>query len=254
MRPKCFVYLLPEYFCPPSNPFAAVVIDTFRFTTTATKALASGAASVLVAKDIEQAHCLYEVLGKPRPLLCGERHCNKIEGFDLGNSPLEFTKDQVAQRTLIFTTTNGTRAVQACANADSIFLGCLRNRSSLCQLLNLENDLDIHIVCAGTDGNIALEDSITAGAIVKQLVSQYEIGSDATNLSLQAWLAISSTLESGDAFHIPLPLLQAQGGHNLVAQGYERDIEYAIELDVEPAVAKLSANSPAPSFTLSRVA
>ena len=187
------VSLLPQLF--PADGIApvdaAVVIDTLRFTTTACQALAVGAKSVTVAADIEtardhagpQSAIQSRGLAADRPLLCGERHCRPIAGFDLGNSPYEYTPQSVHGRELIFTTTNGTRAVSTARLASQIYLGSLVNRTAVAQALVTANpsgnDFSSWIVCSGTDGEVAAEDVLAAGAILdalQQLRRQSETG------------------------------------------------------------------------------
>jgi 2-phosphosulfolactate phosphatase len=113
-----------------SESTLAVVIDTLRFTSTACVALQAGADSICVAAEVDAARSMKADLGIST-LLCGERHCHRIEGFQLGNSPLEYTSEVVAEHALVFSTTNGTRAVEAAKGAQQILLASLLNRAAI---------------------------------------------------------------------------------------------------------------------------
>ncbi len=148
----------------------AIVIDTLRFTSTACVALSGGAASIAVMSDIDAARRVASST-EPPMLLCGERHCVRIPGFDLGNSPLEYTPERIAGRRLIFSTTNGTVAVEATRAAQTTVLASLLNRQRVVQWLSAAPGSIAWIVCAGTDGQVAQEDVLTAGAIIDGLSS-----------------------------------------------------------------------------------
>lgn len=147
---------------------SVVVIDVLRATTTMTEAMANGATNVLPVNNIEEAIALYRARGEENSVLAGEREGQQIDGFDLGNSPQEFTAAAVQGKTVIFTTSNGTRALNHVKNSDSVFLGCLRNRKALCEFL-IKEDKDVALVCAGTDEHFSADDYYCAGAIIDGL-------------------------------------------------------------------------------------
>ncbi len=220
----------------------AVVIDTLRFTTTACCALHNGATSVRVAATVAQARELAVKL-PTSTLLCGERQCHAIEGFDLGNSPLEYVSTKVANRELIFTTTNGTVAVEAVKHARNILLAALVNRSAACRYLRHQLSGDIAIVCAGTDSQIASEDVLTAGAIADELLKSgtFCLGHDAAKLAHRCWQAIAS---AASPLAIYDEFCQALGGRNLLDANYDRDIHFAAQLDSIDAVPRNVENDP----------
>ena len=152
---------------------SVVVIDVLRATTTMTEAIASGATNVLPVNDIEEAIALYRARGEANSVLAGEREGKKIDGFDLGNSPQEFTAAAVQGKTVILTTSNGTQALNHVKNSDSIFIGCLRNRMAMCQKL-LEEGKDVSLVCAGTDEKFSADDFYCAGGIIAGLIDAGE--------------------------------------------------------------------------------
>lgn len=207
-------------------PTIAIVIDTLRFTSTACVALQAGTQCVRVISDIEQARLLAATT-QPAMLLCGERHCVKIPGFDLGNSPLEYLESTVNQRELIFSTTNGTVAVEAVQAAEQIALGSLLNRSALTKWLSEHPIQRAWIVCAGTDGQVAQEDVLTAGALLDGLhkLAKVDHLNDSASLSLNAWRQVQLENRLLDE------LRAAKGGRNLIENGFTQDVEFAARID-----------------------
>lgn len=222
----------------------AIVIDTLRFTSTCCQALVSGAKDIRAAAELDAARQLAQSIGS-LVMLCGERHCNRIEGFDLGNSPLEYQSHVVGGRSLVFSTTNGTRAVQAAQAAEQVIMCGLVNRGAVANYVQQSGFDHVWIVCAGTDGQIAAEDVLTAGAVVQSLLV----------LDRHARLANDSALMAANlmaqlvAAHRPSTLLdglqqylsQTLGGRNLIESGYRSDLLEVARLD---ALDVVPGNSP----------
>jgi 2-phosphosulfolactate phosphatase len=152
----------------PSEPVSApvgIVVDVLRATSTIAQALASGWPRVLCAPGIEEAQAVREQLGEG--LLGGERYAERIEGFDVGASPREFLDG--GDVPLIFSTTNGTRAIlTAASSCEHVFLGSLLNLDAVAAAAR-ERGEDVAIVCAGFKGTFALDDAYCAGRIVQLL-------------------------------------------------------------------------------------
>lgn len=232
----------------------AVVIDVLRATTVITTALRAGAADVVVCGEIDEAVRLAETT-EPRPLLCGERACRPIPGFDLGNSPSEYTPSRMAGRRLIMTTTNGTRAVLAARGFPRILAASFNNLAAVVARLSCHDE--VSIICAGTDGETTEEDDLLAGAIVDSLLAVERLGGDdgvgndrdprrdesglgtAASAVLRAW---RDYLASGQA--LADRLAESTGGRNLIAQGYQRDIDVCAELDSTTAIGIIDAAGP----------
>ncbi|MDE2875145.1 MAG: 2-phosphosulfolactate phosphatase [Gemmatimonadota bacterium] len=150
----------------------AVVIDVVRATSCIVEAIANGARAVHPAVSVEEAAALRATLNGRgrRPLLCGERGGLRIEGFDLGNSPAEFTEAAVGGRSLVMTTTNGTRAFAAASRAGRVLAASFLNRSAVAGAVR-EDDA-VAIVCAGKEGRFSLDDAVCAGHIVRALLDR----------------------------------------------------------------------------------
>jgi 2-phosphosulfolactate phosphatase len=143
-----------------------VVIDVLRATSTITHALVNGARSVLPVGSVEDAARMAEQIGRDAVLLCGERDAEPIRGFDLGNSPAEFTAGRVAGKTLVMTTTNGTVALLAAAGAAKCLVGSFLNVTAVAEQLAADG-ADALLLCAGRAGAFALEDAMCAGRIAR---------------------------------------------------------------------------------------
>ncbi len=142
-----------------------VVVDVLRATSTIAQALASGWPRVLCAPGVDEARAVRDQLGEG--LLAGERNAQRIEGFDVGASPREFLEG--GDVPLIFSTTNGTRAIlTAAASCDRVVLGSLLNLDAVTADAR-ESGEDVVIVCAGFQGAFAFDDAYCAGRIVQLL-------------------------------------------------------------------------------------
>jgi 2-phosphosulfolactate phosphatase len=148
---------------------ACVVFDVLRATSTFLTAFANGARRICPVTTIDEARELKARL--PEALLGGERGGVRLEGFDLGNSPLEYRAERVRGRDIIATTTNGTVALRACAHAGAVFAGALINIDALALHLaeNRPAGGRLLLVCAGTGGDFAIEDGYAAGALISRL-------------------------------------------------------------------------------------
>src|SRR5438105_72035 len=169
------VYLLPEL-VPPGRLAGglAVVIDVLRATTTIVYALAGGCTAVRPCAEVEEARALAGHMRAGRVLLGGERGGTPLPGFDLGNSPREYTAKLCHGNTLVLTTSNGTRALLRTVEAERVILAGFVNYSAVCEQLR-HDQRPIHIVCAGTEGEVALEDALLAGALVDFLCEAGEM-------------------------------------------------------------------------------
>jgi len=214
-----------------------VVIDVLRSTTTIVHALEAGAREVIPCEEVEEARQIAGCLPSGEAILGGERGGLQIEGFDLGNSPAEYSPDRVGGKTIVFTSTNGTRAMARARQARRILIGAFVNATAVARrLLGQEQ---IHLLCAGTRGQIGQDDMLLAGLLVERLSRQ---GGLAYQQNAEAITARQSWLHS-----FPLPralgteplepqrlaeeLRKSPGGQNLLALGLGDDILAAAQLD-----------------------
>ncbi len=190
--------------------------------TTIIHALAAGCTSVRPIAEIDEARKLADGM-HGRVILAGERGGEKIPGFDRGNSPLEFNTKNSIGCTLVLTTTNGTKALLRAGEAERVLIAGFVNFSAVCEQL-LADTRPIHIVCAGSEGEPSLEDSMLAGAIIEHLCDFYEL-----QLNDSARLAWDCFENQGLVLHSALEL--GRGGEALLRLGYDKDIIAAAEVD-----------------------
>ncbi len=168
---------------------SVVVIDLLRATSTIVNAIVNGAHKVIPVAEVSEAVAVLRSLDRRDAVLCGEREGLPLPGFDLGNSPADYTRERVGGKTVVITTTNGTSALHAVRNAPNVFLGALSNRRAVAKAL-LEQGKDVCLVCAGTLGRFSADDIYCAGGIVAALrelgaeVSLNDLGIVAENLYL----------------------------------------------------------------------
>lgn len=241
MSRQLFVALLPAHIDETRlENSLAVVIDVLRASTTVCAALSQGAKRIIPFASIEDTKRFATRLAESgeTPLLCGERGCVRIDGFDLGNSPFEYTSETIANRTLLFTTTNGTRGLMAVAKASWIAMGCFANLSALVDRLAREQG-DIYLVAAGTDGRVTLEDALAAGAITQALRARQPsltLANDEAHIAL----ALNNQFSTPD---LRLgALAQSTGGQNLRRLGLDNEIAFCAQADTY-SVVPLLANS-----------
>jgi 2-phosphosulfolactate phosphatase len=219
------VYLAPGLFEPEDLiGAAAVVIDQLRASSTICSALGAGAAAVVPCEEVAEARD--RARASPGSLLGGERAGQRLEGFDLGNSPAEFTPERVRGRTIVFTTTNGTRALLRARRADPVVLGSLLNREAVARAVAAARR-PAALICAGIRGGLCAEDVLAAGAIAGRL---RELGlgveDDAARLAIEAWERVAPARAS-----LLAALHASQGGRNLASIGLESDVEATARLD-----------------------
>lgn len=203
----------------------AVVIDVLRATSTMVEALANGARAVFPAPSIDEAVRLAQNIGREQVLLCGERRSLPIEGFDLGNSPREFTEDRVAGKSLVMTTTNGTPALVASVGAHRTLVASFLNLDAIVDAL-VQGGEPITIICSGRDRRFALEDAICAGAIILGIQSRV-----AESLELNDAAATAAVLARSYMSDLEEALYQTAAGRQLVDAGLGEDVAFCASVD-----------------------
>jgi 2-phosphosulfolactate phosphatase len=250
MQPTLNVYSLPNFVHPAEMAGAtAVVIDVLRATTTIVHALAAGAEEVLPCLEVSEARSLAKEFSAEDILLGGERQGMPIEGFDLGNSPDEYMSKQVAGKKVIFTTTNGTRAMIHAQRADEILLAAFVNASAVAR--RLYDREHVNILCAGTNGKIGHDDVLLAGMLVERLQREggmvYQQNGQAIT-ARETWLhAFALPLALGaeplNPDQLADELRKSLGGRHLMELGLEDDILAAARIDRFDIVPRLDPES-----------
>lgn len=203
-----------------------IIVDTLRATTVISRAIHEGAMGVYPTTSILQAKRLQKLI--PNAILAGERKAFKIKGFALGNSPSEFTRENVGGKNVIITTTNGTKTIERYKNYGKVVAMALSNLRAIYEYS--KNFHDLLIVCAGSHGEISLEDTYTAGRFVNLF----------NNIGLNDGGILARQIAKEDASKI---LKISRHGRYLSEIGMNSDLEEAlVEKDVVP-ILKLDVNN-----------
>lgn len=201
----------------------AVVIDIFRASSSMCYGLANGARAIIPVAEIDE--CLaYRGKGY---LLAAERNGEVVDGFDFGNSPFSYTPEKVAGKTVVLTTTNGTRAIQQCKNAKTVAMGSFLNISALTHWLKNQGG-NVLLICAGWKNHVSLEDSVFAGAVVNRLEASGVVLDDAAYTAQSLYLGAEDNLA---AF-----LAKASHSRRMRHLHIERDIAFCLQEDLVTAI------------------
>lgn len=200
-----------------------VVIDILRATTTMCTAFKNGATEILpVAKPADAA-----ALQKMGWIAAAERHGETVPGFDLGNSPQDFTKESVYGKKIAITTTNGTRALQMCESAKAVFVGSFLNLSQLTNELQHRGD-DLLLFCAGWKDKFNLEDTLFAGAVATELSAEFDIFDDATLAAIDLYNSAKNDLNKY--------LQKASHVKRFKSLHIESDLDVCLKIDSAPVL------------------
>jgi 2-phosphosulfolactate phosphatase len=201
-----------------------VIIDVLRATSTIATALYNGAKSVIPVDSV--AGCIK--LGKQMEVItAGERDGKIAEGLQYGNTPLQYTPDFIKGKTLVLTTTNGTKLlhVALAANANGIITGSFCNISSVCDFL-IKKKSNVMLACAAWKNRVNIEDTLFAGAVINRIKQHFDINCDATliaeSLYLQANGDLLNFMKEKNASHY----------HRLMNFGLEEDIKFCLTEDI----------------------
>jgi 2-phosphosulfolactate phosphatase len=214
----------------------AVVFDVLRATTTMTAAMEAGAREIRVFTSL---HAAADATARfdGAKLLCGELHCLPPAGFDLGNSPASFSSQTVEGKTVFMCTTNGTRALTAAQDAAHVYVGALTNARAVAEHLASQaaDNEQVVLLCAGTNGEVAMEDTLGAGAVIDSLqeLTSLVIASDCAEMALRLYRSASTDLAGA--------LRCTRGGRNVIAAGLGDDITFAAHLNASRIVGECRA-------------
>jgi len=257
MTTRLSVHFLPTWTSPDALAEGTVVVlDVLRASTTIIQALAAGAREVVPCAEVGEAKAIAAHYPREEVVLGGERGGVKVPGFDLGNSPEEYVPDRVAGKTVVFTSTNGTQALLRCRQARRVLIGGLVNLPAVTTALCEDSDHPIHILCAGTDGRVTLEDTYVAGLFVEAWLARQE------RIVGRTWL--DPDLPCDDAARIALRIVQEErgslsdsqlvvrgptlaevfrvglGGKTLLALGHDHDLQFAAQRGAQQIVPELN--------------
>jgi len=204
---------------------SVVVIDVLRASSTIVQACESKVERIIPVASVEDATRLAPTLEKKNALLGGERDGRTIDGFDLGNSPLEYTSKVVKGKTLVLSTSNGTVAITQSAAAKELLVGSFLNMSAVVAHLLSSRPKKITLLCAGNQGSLSLEDLVCGGLMVLKIKKSYR-GKLALNDGAVAASALAGTMTD-----IGEVVRESSHGHLLAELGFEADLEFCARLD-----------------------
>lgn len=208
---------------------AAVVIDVVRASTTIAIALHHGCAGIVPARTLREARAIALRLGDGA-LLAGERAAAKIVGADLGNSPAEYGRERVEGKTVVLTTTNGTRAFRAIEGARDVIACAFLNVSAAARWLR-RSSLDVLIVCAGRNGQFCLEDAVGGGMLIDRLLRLSDRSLQLSDAARAAHLVYSAN--RGDLLEV---LRGCEWGRDITRKGFGPDLEVCAQVDLTDVV------------------
>jgi len=219
-----------------------VMIDLFRASSTIVTAIANRAKEIIPCESIEKAARIYGNMSKENRLLGGERNNTKPDGFDLGNSPLEYTAEILTGKTLVYATTNGTKIFEKGKYSLKRYIGSFLNFTSVVnKLVEEENKEKIVFFCAGSNGNFSFEDFYCAGAFIYELSERlYFEKINYTDTAKAAKLIYTANKDLEilkDTIH----------GNTLIGMGLENDINECISKDKYNFVPEIIGTSIKPS-------
>ena len=208
-----------------------VVIDVLRATTTMVEALANGARGIYPTSSTEDAVKLAQSLGRDDTLLCGERKGEKVEGFDLGNSPREFTRDAVGGKRLVMSTTNGTRAFEVAQDGARLLAGAFTNLSAVARAV--ASDAQLVVVCAGREDQFSLDDALCAGHLIAKVLEAAAAEPELNDAARAARILAASRKPTRKL------LAETVGGRALIGIGLGDDLDVCADVDRHPVVAEI---------------
>lgn len=206
-----------------------VVIDVLRASSTIVTALLNGADAIIPVGDMGEASKIAQNVDSDKYLLCGEKDGLKIEGYHLGNSPSDYTREVVEGKKLIFNTTNGTKAIKKATNSSRICIGSFLNVTAVSEMIKKQTN-EIVLVCAGWKGRLALEDMLCAGNILYHLFGEELDNSarDGVRVSHNLFLSFKSNLSA--------VIQQSNHAERLREQLGREDVDYCSQTDITDIV------------------
>ena len=217
----------------------AVAVDVLRATTTVVAACAAGCRRIMPVMDEPAARAAATGFARDEVVLAGERGGEAIAGFDLGNSPLEFTADRVRGRTIILTTTNGTATMRTAGRAEAAATAALTNAGAAAGWA-LSHGRDVTVLCSGDSGSLSLEDAVCAGVIVGRMVAR------APELELSAGAEMAWRLAQYYERRLDLIGLHSRWARRLTANGRAADVDACLRIDTTPLVPVLEDGAIVP--------
>jgi len=215
-----------------------IVIDILRSSTTIAVALSNGAKEIVPTENVSTAAKIARGTGKS--LLCGERDGKIVEGFDLGNSPLEYEREVIDDKSLVFSTTNGTSSIVKAKHAKSCAIASFVNLSNITKHIESQKE-DLIIICSGKLGNFCLEDAVCAGVIINQVIhsgakKKKHILGDSEIASIELGRIYALENDKPSSKKIMKMFKKTEHGKYLMSLGLEKDLAVCSEINSYPCL------------------
>jgi 2-phosphosulfolactate phosphatase len=209
-----------------------VVIDVLRASTTIAVALSNGAKNVIPVESAEEAILRSKSFEKSDVRLAGERKMHTISGFDLGNSPRDYTREAVEGKTILLTTTNGTGALLSVQGARDVAVGAYVNYSAVLAMVRaaIRGKTDVSIMCAGRERQFALEDAACAGRYVRGILRRL------SNVEVNDAARACALIDRRFGADIERLFRECEHGSALVEAGFEEDLALCAAVDSHPII------------------
>ena len=209
-----------------------VIVDVLRASTTVATALGNGAKTVMPVEGADEVITRSKEFHRSAVILAGEQKMQPITSFDLGNSPQDFTRKAVEGKTILITTTNGTRALLGVQGARDIVIASYVNFTAVLAMMKVaaSSNTDIAIICAGEEGGFTLEDAACAGRYVRALPKRAE------SMHLNDAASASVLIEKKYGENIAKLFKESTHGQALQEAGFGDDLIAAAKVDAYPVV------------------
>lgn len=213
--------------------WTGVVIDVIRTTTTITTAFKNGCSRIIPVLTPEDAFNKAKEIGRDKVLLAGAQKGERIEGFQLGNSPREYGEETVRDKIIIMRTTNGTKTLKRVSGAKEVFICSFMNRAALAERLRQYNN-DTLIVCSGLGGLFSLEDTVCGGMVIDALKKERQNKIELTDSALAATIIYNRFKDN-----IQEMLESSEWGRHMIAKGFSEDLKICAGIDETDIVPKM---------------
>lgn len=220
----CFSPALYPFYNVDNQNTIVIVVDVFRATTTMCAAFKNGVKSIIPVASIEEAQA-YKTKGY---LVGAERNVRRCDFADFGNSPFDYTPEKVRGQEIVFTTTNGTQAIEKAADCCRLLIGAFSNISAIANYC-IEQKKDIVVLCAGWNNRFNMEDTLFAGALIDALIQGgFSVASDAAHVAHDMWLQAKPNVRAY--------INRTEHIRRLISNNLADSVEYCLTLDIAPVV------------------
>lgn len=209
-----------------------VVIDVLRASTAIITAIDNGCREIIPTDTVDAAMEIAQRLGRNEVSLCGERSSKKVKGFNLGNSPSEYSRNTIGGKTLVYTSTNGSGAIIRSRNSDLSLIGAFVNISAVARS-TVQGEDDIIILCSGEDGTFSLEDTVCGGMLITKIL---DIRGSSEQIDFNDAALAAQVLYRTYAHDILGMLKITNHGRHLTEIGFGNDLDFCAIIDTTTVI------------------